>query len=150
MATWNYLGELLGVSTGLLPSSLEEVRTLLETILQRRTEDSAPGHLLTSALLAFTKTILPARLEHTAELLMAHLMGRKNAALLGVQTEAGCLGALLPEFIRAYFNWGEKLEDKLDRPIYEFVQGLSKLLTQGMVQYFDQYKGRHFAVPDAL
>lgn len=150
LQTWNYIGELLGVHTDLLPKNREEARGLLETIMERQAAASEAGKLLTKALIEFSKGNLPNDFERAPELIITYLLGRERAGLLGVNSETGCLGALLPEFIKAYFNWGEKLEDKLDGPIGEFVQHLARRTTQAMVNYFDKYKGRHFQIPRTL
>ncbi|PHN03670.1 oxygenase MpaB family protein [Flavilitoribacter nigricans] len=148
--TWNYIGELLGVDVDLLPTDLEDARDLLRTIMKRQAAASEAGQLLVKALIEFTKTNLPTDFERTPELLMIHMIGREQAALLGVTTETGCLGALIPEFIKAYFNWGERLEDKLQGPLHLFIQHLARRTTQAMVNYFDKYKGRNFEIPESL
>lgn len=148
--TWSYIGELLGVDTDLLPNTLEEARDLLSTILQRQAAPSPAGKLLTKALIEFAKTNLPTDFDRAPELLMVHMIGREQAAKLGVDPQMSCLGALIPEFIKAYFNWGERLEDKLKGPISLFVQHLAQRTAQAMVNYFDQYKGRHFEIPEPL
>lgn len=148
--TWNYIGELLGVNTDLLPESLEDARALLQTILQRQSAQSEAGTLLAKALIEFAKTNLPTDFERAPELLMMHLIGREQAGQLGINANVGCLGALFPEFIKAYFNWGERLEDKLQGPLNIFIQHLARRTTQAMVNYFDNYKSRHFEIPKFL
>jgi hypothetical protein len=133
-----------------LPESLEDARALLQTILQRQAAESEAGKLLAQALIEFAKTNLPTDFERAPELLMAHLIGREQAVQLGINTHAGCLGTLLPEFIKAYFNWGERLEDKLQGPVNLFIQHLARRTTQAMVNYFDNYKSRHFEIPESL
>lgn len=148
--TWNRIGELLGIDADLLPGSLDEARQLLQTILQRQAAKSTAGQALAGALIQFAKKVLPADFERAPELLMTHMIGRDYAAQLGVNTNTGCLGAILPEFVRVFFNLGEKLEDKLDGPLNVVVQHLARRTTQAMVGYFDKYKGRHFSIPEPL
>lgn len=148
--TWNRIGELLGIDADLLPGSLDEARQLLQTILQRQATKSTAGQALAGALIQFAKKVLPADFERAPELLMTHMIGRDYAAQLGVNTNTGCLGAILPEFVRVFFNLGEKLEDKLDGPLNVVIQHLARRTTQAMVGYFDKYKGRHFSIPEPL
>jgi hypothetical protein len=148
--TWTYIGELLGVDTDLLPTDLTEARTLLKTIMDRQAKTSEAGQLLAKALIEFSKSNLPTDFDRAPELLMINMLGQEEASKLGVYTEMGCLGALVPEFIKAYFNWGEKLEDNLQGPLNLFVQHLARRTTQAMVNYFDKYKGRNFTIPEPL
>lgn len=149
--TWNYIGELLGIDLDLLPRSLEEARELLVTIMDRQAKPSEAGKLLAKALIDFSKTNLPNDFKRAPELLMVNMIGQEQAAQLGIHLEtAGCLGALLPEFIKTYFQWGERLEDKLKGPLHLFIQHLARRTTQAMVNYFDKYKGRNFDIPESL
>lgn len=150
LTTWKYIGELLGVNKELLPEDLEDARTLLNRIMERQAAESEAGKLLTKALIEFAKTVLPTDFDRAPELLMTHMIGRAYANKLGISTETGCLGALLPEFIKAYFNWGERLEDKLKGPVNLFIQHLARRTAQAMVNYFDHYKGRNFEIPEPL
>ncbi|MCB0633170.1 MAG: DUF2236 domain-containing protein, partial [Lewinella sp.] len=148
--TWNRIGELLGINADLLPADLDEARALLQTILDRQAASSSAGNSLANALIQFSKNVLPTDIERVSELLITQMIGREYATKLGVNTNTGCLGSLLPEFIRAYFNWGEKLEDKLDGPLNIVIQQLAQRTTQAMVNYFDKYKGRNFTIPASL
>lgn len=150
LTTWTYIGELLGIDKDLLPENLEDARALLRKIMERQAAESEAGKLLTKALIEFAKNTLPTDFERAPELLMKHMVGETYAGKLGLTTSTGCLGSLLPEFIKAYFNWGERLEDKLEGPVNVFVQHLARRTTQAMVNYFDRYKGRNFVIPEPL
>lgn len=150
LTTWKYIGERLGIHTDLLPDDLEDARALLNRIMERQATESEAGKLLTKALIEFAKTVLPTDFDRAPELLMTHMVGREYAGKLGIATNTGCLGALLPEFIKAYFNWGERLEDKLKGPVNLFIQHLARRTAQAMVNYFDRYKGRNFEIPEPL
>lgn len=148
--TWNAIGELLGIQKALLPDDLAAARRLLDIILERQERDSPAGQLLTQALIDFAKQNLPTDFERAPELLMIHMIGAKRAAMLGISPETGCLGKLLPEFFRTYFNLGERLEDRLDTSLQVFVQQLARRTAGAMVSYFDQYKSRNFSIPQPL
>ena len=149
--TWTGIGALLGVDTDLLPTSLEEARHLLELILRRQAGASEGGQLLTAALLQFARTTLPRQFDATPEILIRHLIGQERARMLGVASENGCLGFVLPELIASLLRWGERLEDKIEgQPLSLFIDLLSRKTVLAMVNFFNTYKGSHFSVPDTL
>lgn len=148
--TWNAIGTVLGIQTELLPDDLPSARQLLNIILDRQEQESEAGKLLTRALIDFAEKTLPADFERAPQLLMQHMIGHRRAAMLGISTQTGCLGSLLPEFIRTYFRMGERLEDKLKEPLQVFVQHLARRTAQAMVNYFDKFKGRNFSIPQPL
>ncbi len=147
--TWTAIGHVLGIDADLLPKDITEGRELLNEILDHQSAASEGGTLLTQSLVQFSKKTLPSRrLERLPELLIQFLVGQERAQLLGVHYSSGCLGALIPEAISAYFRWGERLEDKVSEPLGMVLNEVSNQLSKGMVAFFDRYKGRNFEIPE--
>lgn len=148
--TWAAIGELLGVLPELAPKNTADSQTLMKQILEHQSAASQEGKILTGALLGFARETVPDGFDRFPELLLLHLIGTERAQLLGVLPRAGCLGLVLPEFIRAVFQLGERLEDRIKEPLRVFIDLFSQKLMEKMVQFFDRYKQRHFEVPAGL
>lgn len=145
--TWKVVGTVLGIEEDLLPPDLQTAKKLYDTILGRQVAPSAEGVRLTQALLQFSRDNIPfTSLKNVAPLLIRHLIGPEMANQLGVKGRLGCMSILLPEIIRSYFGWTEKLEDR-PGSLPLLINAISRELTQGMVQYFNEYKGVPFQIP---
>ena len=146
---WKIIGHLLGLEKELLPADISSARILLNKILKRQAAPSAEGRQLTQALITFAEQTLPSeRIKSAPRALIPFLVGDKQARLLGVNTNTGCLMPLLPDLLSSLFQWGEKLEDQ-SQPIHLIVNRLSKELVGKMVGYFNEEKGVNFRVPDS-
>lgn len=148
---WAGIGALLGVEESLLPDTPKDAQLLLEQILQRQAAPSAAGKLLAEALVKFAEQTLPAeRLDDAPRSFIRYLIGPERSQMLGVTPPSGCLPAAAPLFLKALFRAGEGLEDKIDQPLSVFVDWFSIQMTKRMVGYFDEYKQRHFQVPEGM
>ena len=145
--TWTAIGSLLGIEEDLLPSDVATAHALLEAILQRQSKASEEGQLLTKALLDFSMEILPERVHNIPTLLLFHLNGKEMCERLGVQTTPGCLGSLVPDFLKGLFRISERLEDRVKEPMHDFLKMFGTLITRAMVSYFDKYEKRQLELP---
>ena len=145
--TWTAIGSLLGIQDDLLPVDIPAARILMETILQRLSKASEEGSLLTEALLGFATDTLPVKVKKMPQLLMYHLNGKEVCDRLGVQTAPGCLGSLVPDFLKGLFQISERLEDRVKEPLQKFIKMFGALTTKAMVGYFDKYDGRKIELP---
>ncbi len=144
---WRAIGLLLGIDSDLIPETMEEGRLLLNTVLERNSATSDAGQLLTKALIEFSKNSIPGKImDITPESLITYFTGREMASQLGVSTQTGCLGMIVPSFLASLFNIGENLEGNASK-IHYISDRLSSKLTQAMVNYFDRYKKRSFIIP---
>ena len=149
--TWRAIGFNLGVVEELLPNNIAEGRLLMNKILNRQAAATEEGQLLTRSLIDFAQAMLKSeKLAPAPETLIRYLIGQKYAGMLGIQPAGGCLTALLPHAIQALFRLGERLEDKVDGPLDEALEFLSRQTVKAMVGYFDNYKGRNFQIPQAM
>ncbi len=145
--TWTVIGSLLGIQDDLLPINISAARKLLETILQRQSRASEEGCLLTQALLSFAIDTLPNKARRMPRLLLYHLNGKEMCELLDIQTSPGCLGSLLPDILKGFFQLSERLEDQVNEPLQEFIKMFGSQTTKAMVNYFDKYDGRKIELP---
>ena len=149
--TWRAIGHNLGIDEALLPDNAAEGRFLMDRILARQAAASEEGQLLTRSLIDFAQEVLKSeKLALAPETLIRYLLGPKYAPMLGIQPNEGCLAALLPHALQALFRLGERLEDKVDAPLDEVLEFLSRQTVNAMVGYFDNYKGRNFQIPQAM
>jgi len=146
--TWAAIGAVLGLEEDLLPNDVADARFLLERVLQRQAAESKAGTILTLALLEFAKETLPSeKLNDSPTALIHYLIGAERAAMLGIKPNWGCLTSLVPDFLKIIFGLGERLEDKFDEPMRPLLDHLAQRTMEKMVEFFDEYKGRHFTVP---
>ncbi|MDX2245726.1 MAG: oxygenase MpaB family protein [Bacteroidia bacterium] len=146
---WKVAGYLMGIETALLPDSVEEGRYLHDKILTRQAAPSEDGKLLAQALISFVEKVAPGKvLDPAPQILMRYLIGDKLADMLGIETRKGCLGWLLPRSLSALFSYTERMEDRQE-PVAWIMDRVATHLLEKMVDYFDNYKGRHFEIaPD--
>lgn len=145
--TWNAIGTLLGVDPQLLAPGYEPARQLLRIILGRVSGPSEEGKVLARALDSFLAEHLPLGEGIQPSILIQHFIGPERTQMLGLAPPPGCWTVWLPKVMQAYFAVGEKLEDSIQGPLRPFLAILSHKITLSMVDYFDQYKGRHFTIP---
>lgn len=145
--TWNAIGALLGVDPQLLAPGYEPARQLLRIILGRVSGPSEEGQVLTRALDSFLSEHLPLGEGIQPSILIQYFIGPERTQMLGLVPPPGCWTAWLPKIMQVYFAAGEKLEDSIQGPLRPFLAILSHKITLSMVDYFDQYKGRHFTIP---
>ena len=147
--TWTGIGTVLGIQKDLLPQNLEQARLLLDTILKRQSRASEAGQLLTKALIDFgEKTVPREALDGIPSSLLRYMVGPEKAALLGLAPNAGCLGLVFPKILQSVFKVGERVEEKLPKPLDLVLDQLSKATIKGMVNYFNNFKGQHFHIPE--
>ncbi len=146
--TWTAIGALMGIDEDLLPSNLENARQLQQAILERQSRESEEGKLLTKALLNFAFEILPERVHKLPPLLIHHLNGSELSSQLGVIVAPGCLGSLLPDFVKSLFRLTERLEDRVKEPFSEFIHVFGSLTANAFVKYFDKHGSRGVELPE--
>jgi hypothetical protein len=82
---WNVIGHVLGIRQDLMPETFDDAEALFHVMLQRVREPSEKGHLLTRSLVTWMEEVAPGRTKDVPTILVTHLLGRENAALLGVE-----------------------------------------------------------------
>jgi hypothetical protein len=82
---WNVVGHVLGIRQELMAETCEDAEALFDILLARVREESEKGQLLTRSLVAWMEQVAPGRTKDVPTILLAHLLGRENAALLGVR-----------------------------------------------------------------
>jgi hypothetical protein len=75
----------LGIRQELMAETCEDAEALFHILLARVREESEKGQLLTRSLVAWMEQVAPGRTKDVPTILLAHLLGRENAALLGVR-----------------------------------------------------------------
>ena len=83
------------------------------------------------------------------ELLIQYLNDREIANMLGINLNYGCLASIVPNALKKFFNWAEKLEDRSE-PLNKLINFASLQLTKKMVEYFNDFKGVPFEIPSSL
>lgn len=145
---WNVVGHLMGVDAKLLPNNAASARALAERVLERRAFATEDGVKLTQAILSFSQQRLPGKvLDQAPAIMIRFLCGDKTADMLGVKVRAGCLGWILPRFIRLWAGWIDRLEDHHEG-VRKISDRLSMEVVKGIVTYFNQYKGKAFDIPE--
>jgi hypothetical protein len=82
---WNVVGHLLGIPDNALPSGYADAAEMVAAIARRQFAASPEGQLMTRALVQMLQHSLPGNLMDAApELLMRHLLGDRQADMLGV------------------------------------------------------------------
>ncbi len=147
---WSVVGHLLGIHQALLPENYPRAAYLKKEILARQSGPSEAGAILTQALLDFSEQSLKLQtLQKGPKVLMYYLIGQKMAADLGIAYQPGCLYPFVPLFIKRFFNWQERLEDRSE-PLHILINVIAQELAERMVDYFNEYKGAKFQVPESL
>lgn len=149
--TWTAIGHNLGLDQDLLPQDLEQAHWLYQKIEERTAAPSEAGKLLTRALLEFAEGIFDRpQLKKAPRLLLIHMLGKDRAKLLGLNTEMGCLGTMVPTVLKKTLNLSERLEDQFEQTLPNLIDFISMELMKRMVAFFDNYKGRQFEIPEVL
>jgi hypothetical protein len=146
---WNVIGHFMGIDNDLLPASREEASSLVKAILDRQASSSDAGRLLTDSLITFTESNIPfEKFEKTSTLLIRFLIGNSYASMLGLIPQQGCFAYFIPRIFKRLFSTGERLEDVVNQPMKLFLETFSYVATKKLVGYFDNYKNRHFTIPE--
>jgi hypothetical protein len=149
--TWTAIGHNMGVRNELLPASLDEGRQLLARILERQSQSSEAGQLLTKALADFGRETLHSdKLQAAPEAFIRFFIGEERARLLGVAPTYGCLASLAPELLGSFFRLGERLEDNIEGPVSLALDLISRKTALAMVDHFNKFKGRKFHIPEEM
>ena len=91
---WNVVGHVLGIRQELMAETFEDAEALFHILVDRvrvkpplrETPDQPDkGRLLTKSLVAWMEQVAPRRMQSVPSILITHLLGRENAALLGVE-----------------------------------------------------------------
>ena len=147
---WRAIGHNMGIEADLIPDTLADGRVLLNKILQRQSRHSEAGVLLTNALLAFANETMKGRFEKIPPLMIRHLVGQEMASNLGLGSQSGCLGFIIPEFVAGILRLQERLEDRINGPFSMFIDEISELTMRALVSVFDKYKQQKFSIPASL
>ena len=148
---WNVVGHLMGIRRGIMAESYEDARWLFEKIKARRKGESPDGKALTKALMDWMDEIMPPLLKNVPELLICELIGKDDAALLGVRR--GAFARLEENVLRTALRaitdiTGDTFEDvPLTRHAAEV---LFRLLVKKIWRMDRQWHRELFAIPPAL
>lgn len=82
---WNVVGHVLGIRQELMPETFEDAEALFQILMPRVRDESEKGQLLTSSLVAWMEDVAPGRTKSVPSILITRLLGRENAALLGIR-----------------------------------------------------------------
>jgi hypothetical protein len=82
---WNVVGHVLGIRQELMAETFDDAEALFHVLLDRVREESEKGHLLTQSLVTWMEEVAPGRTKDVPTILLTHLLGRENAAMLGVE-----------------------------------------------------------------
>jgi hypothetical protein len=82
---WNVVGHVLGIPQALMANTFEDAEALFAILLGRLRQESDSGKLLTRSLMTWMQEAAPGRMGNVPTILVSHLLGQENAALLGVQ-----------------------------------------------------------------
>ena len=147
---WKVVGHILGINADLLPDNIEQGQYLLSKIIERNSGASEAGVVLTKALISFAEEVIPSEhLDNAGPILIRFLVGDQLANHVGVTSNYGCLGFVIPKFISSLFRVVERLEDRSE-PIQILFEKLSMSVSRKMVSFFNEYKGQKFEIPKEL
>ena len=54
----------------------------------------------------------------------------------------------MPAFIRGFFKLSERLEDRIEGPLNEFLHMFGSLTTKAFVGYFEKHSNRQVELPE--
>lgn len=143
---WFAIGHLLGIKPELIPSNRNEAEWLLDRILTRQARENGEGKTLTKALIYFSEQTIPGTLlDITPKALIQFFVGEKHSQMLGAYTWWYRFARYIPQFLRLFFSFGERLEDK-DSRIAWVADKLSIVTVKALVGFFNSYKNKNFEV----
>ncbi len=147
---WKVIGHLLGVDARLLPATVADGRALMDRILDRQAAPSDAGVLLGDALVDFTrKAFRWSPVARAAEGFVRYLNPERIEKAIGFDARRGVVPWLVPRAAGWWFRTVELFEKAipgLDRR----TDALSRHIVNRLVGYFDAYKKRDLALPDAM
>ena len=143
---WFAIGHLLGIKPELIPSNRSEAEWLLDRILTRQARENGEGKTLTKALIYFSEQTIPGTLlDITPKALIQFFVGEKHAQMLGAYTWWYRFARYIPQFLRLFFSFRGRLEDK-DSRIAWVADKLSIVTVKALVGFFNSYKNKNFEV----
>ena len=147
---WRVAGHVVGLADELNPATYEEGLALGYAILDQQKAPSEAGTVLTKAVHDFMAGMMPGNiLDETPAILMRYFLGDKTADILEIEEENGLFAQVLPKVLKTVFKAEEHLEKK--NGLYkEIASRVSLAMLQGMLNYFNDYKGVHFYIPPSL
>lgn len=148
---WNVIGHIMGIDDDIMPQTVDDANFLLNVILERQSSFSEEGVLLTKALTGFVQSKIDSGLlKKSPNVLIRFMVGDEIAEKIGVRkNKLWWLYKLIPAFLKSWFGFGEKLEDRV-KVLEKFADKTSQKLVKALVGYFDKYKERKFYIPDKL
>jgi hypothetical protein len=130
---WNVVGHVLGIPQKLMANTFDDAEALFGILLARVRQESDSGKLLARSLLAWMQEAAPGRMSHVPTILVSHLLGPENAALLGVQRSSlqrvrapftlGAIRAMTRTVELARRDMGNAFSAAVSRAIYRVVVG---------------------------
>lgn len=147
---WRIAGHIVGVDPKLNPEKYEEGLKMGYAIFNHQREGSQEGVMLTKAVAQFMENVIPGNLfDDTPNILFRYFLGDKTADLLEVEESHTLFARILPRLLKVVFQEEEKLEN--NHHFYKKLAGSVSLhLIQGLLHYFNDYKGIHFYLPPGL
>ncbi len=147
---WHVVGHIIGLDQELNPSTYKEGFKLGNHILEHQCAASEAGVVLTDALEAFMQNIIPGNLfDDVPSVFIRHLIGDKLADMLEVEQHSSSIAKLLPRVTSIFFKAEEDLSE-YSTVIQGVMQHFNLGLMQGMLNYYNEFKGVHFYLPPGL
>lgn len=148
---WRVVGHLLGIDPAMVPADLADAHAQQRAMFAHVVGPSENAKSITKALLDFARVaMLPTDLlDNSPEFLLRYFMGDDHARILGVEERRGCLAALFPHGLAAYFGLLERLEDK-GLGMEKLSNKLGMAVIKGLMLRFQSVKGRSLVVPEDL
>lgn len=147
---WRIAGHIVGVDPKLNPETYKEGLKLGYSILDHQRGPSEQGEVLTKAVVDFMERIIPGNLfDGVPSMLIRNYVGDNTADMLGVKKDDSAISKIAPRLLTILFKVEEALENH-SKIFKEIGEKASLLLLQGMLNYFDDYKGVHFYIPPGL
>jgi hypothetical protein len=107
--TWIVVGHMLGIQPELLPASMADARSMMDTILRRQWASSQAGVDLTSALINFLNGYVPFWLKGLPNSALRYFRGNQVADMLGVGRSNWTV--LLLKLENILFDWASHMEN---------------------------------------
>jgi hypothetical protein len=82
---WNVVGHVLGIRQDLMAETFEDAEALFHVLVERVRKASPEGKALTSSLVTWMEEVAPGHTDSVPRIVLTHLLGRENAAVLGVE-----------------------------------------------------------------
>lgn len=150
MHCWRIIGYFMGVEPQFLSDSYSDAVALQEAILSVQAGSTPENKALAASILDFVEAIIPLKdWKGIAPYTMEFFLGKKYAKMLGIK--ASCFSWNQIRF--SITLWLMKCISKEEQQSFLFqaiISSFGKVVMQGLVLYFNEYKQVQFDVPPSL